>query len=329
LTDSAESPIRKAPVLCLAFNRPDLFRQVVAAIAEGGPRELFVSIDGPRAGHSGDAELCNRVRETAERIDWATGVNLKAEKHNLGLGPAVSSAISWVLTKTSEVIVLEDDCLPDPSFLDFCDELLVRYRDDERVMQISGTNWGAEPSTFLGHSYAFTSFAPIWGWATWRRAWNLYDYELESWPRMKASGLADGIPVSRRVRKLLHRDWDRVWAGGGNWDYQWQYTVLRHNGLSACPERNLVKNIGFREDATHLKGGDRIFSNLPLERLSLPLRHPPEVARNPAVEAVFERIYWQKRGWPSELFGRVVRNPRLNRMLRGAWHNVLRVSGRS
>jgi hypothetical protein len=323
LTDSAESPSRKAPVLCLAFNRPDLFRQVIAAIAEGGPRELYISIDGPRRNHSEDPSLCEEVRELASAIDWATHVKLKIEDENLGVRRAVESAISWALSTSTEIIVLEDDCLPDPSFFAFCDELLARYRDDERVMQISGTNWGAAPDRFAGFSYAFTSFAPVWGWATWRRAWNLYDQELESWPRARSTGLIDGMSVSRRFRRLLQRDWDRVRSSGGEWDRNWQYSVLLHHGLSACPARNLVRNIGLRPDATHLTGSDRIFSNLPVDKLSFPLKHPPEVARNADAEAVFERVFWQKLGWPAQAFAWLVRNPRLNRMIRAAWRNVL------
>ena len=192
-------------------------------------------------------------------------------------------------------------------------------------MQISGTNWGAAPERFNGNSYAFTSFAPVWGWATWRRAWDLYDYDLETWPRAKADGLADSMPVSRRFGRLLRRDWDRVRAGGGTWDHQWQYTVIRNHGFSVCPERNVVRNIGFRADATHAAGGtgDRIFSQLPLEEISFPLRHPPEVAHSPEVEAVFGRIYGQKRGLLAETFARVVRNPRLNHLMRRVWRRLL------
>lgn len=305
------------PVLCLAFNRPDLFEQVVGAVGRAGPRELYVSIDGPRPEHREDAELCRQVRKIAEGIDWAPEVHLKAETRNLGLGPAVTSAISWALSRETELIVLEDDCLPDPSFLGYCDELLVRYRHDERVMQIAGTNWGAARARFAGYSYAFTSCAPVWGWATWRRAWDLYDYELESWPRVKATGLAEGMSVSPRFRRVLGRDWDKVRREGGTWDYQWQYSVLRHHGLSVCPQRNLVKNIGFRRDATQLREPDRIFSRLQVEKISFPLRHPPEVARNAAVEAIFERIYWRKRGWPAEVYDRLLgRNPRVHRIMR-------------
>lgn len=312
-----------AAVLFLAFNRPAHFARVLQAVRASGPRKLFISIDGPRHDRPGEGAQVRQVRELAEGIDWATEVHLKAPEKNQGCGPAVSSAISWALSQVPEVIILEDDCLPDPSFLRFCDELLERHRHDERVMQICGTNWGASPERFEGHSYAFTSFAPIWGWATWRRAWDLYDYELASWPRVKASGLVKGMAVSPRFRRLLERDWERVLAGHGTWDHQWQYSVLRHHGLSVCPKRNLVQNIGFTGDGTQITEPDRIFSRLPLERLDFPLEHPPEVARSASVEAVYESVYWQKLGWPMQLFRWLVRNPALSRAIRGTLRNIL------
>jgi hypothetical protein len=309
--------------LCLAFNRPDLLAEVLAAVRVAGPRKVFVSIDGPRPDHQRDLELCDRVRELAEGVDWATEVHVKAESRNLGVRAAVESAVSWALEDSKDIIVLEDDCVPDPTFFAFCDQLLARYRDDERVMQISGTNWGAGTSRFLGYSYAFTSFAPIWGWATWRRAWRMYDSRFDSWPRVKATGLADGLALSRRFRRLLEPEWDLVNVNGGEWDRKWQYSILRQHGLNICPAQNLVKNIGFRDDATHLKGSDRIFSHLSQQPMTFPLNHPPEVARNAGVESVFERIYWQKRGWPARIFSAVVRHPRVNQMMRMAWRNVL------
>lgn len=320
---SDSSAPEPAAVLCLAFNRPEPFARVLDALSRGGPRKLFVSVDGPRHDRPGEAARVEQVRDLARRVDWATEVRIKAPDINQGCGPAVRAAITWALSEVPEVIILEDDCLPDPSFLRFCDELLARYRHDERVMQICGTNWGAAPSRFEGSSYAFTSFAPIWGWATWRRAWQLYDFELASWPRFKASGLEKGMAVSSRFRRMLERDWDRVLAGKGTWDHQWQYSVLRHHGLSLCPSRNLVKNIGFDGDGTQITEPDRIFSRLPLERIDFPLRHPHEVMRSAAVEAVFENVYWQKLGWPAQLFRRVVRNPRLSATLRRSWRSLV------
>lgn len=318
-TDVHALPAPRAAILFLAFNRPQCFARVLDALSGAAPRPVFVAIDGPRADRSGEAERCAEVRVLAERIDWAAPLHLKAEPRNLGCGPAVRAAIDWAFSQASELIVLEDDCLPDPSFLRFCDAMLARYRDDTRVMQIGGSNWGAAPERFVGASYAFTSFAPVWGWATWRRAWELYDYTLESWPRVRDSGLAEGMSLSRRFRRLLERDWDIVCAGGGTWDHQWQYSVLRHHGLNVCPARNLILNIGFGGDGTQITEPDRIFSRLPLEALEFPLRHPPEVARSANVEAVFERIYWQKLGWPARTFRRVVRHRWLNAALRRSW----------
>jgi hypothetical protein len=305
-----------APVLLLGFNRADLFSEVLMAVRAAAPRELFVSLDGPRAGNTADAERCAEVRGVAEAIDWAPAVHINARDGNLGCGRAVSSGISWALARVERLIVLEDDCLPDPSFFPFCDELLERFAADERVMQIAGCNWGAAAERYGGFSYAFNSFAPVWGWATWRRAWEMYEYRLESWPRFKQSGLLDGIALGRRFRSMMRYEWDVVHAGGGTWDHQWQYAVMRNNGLSVSPSHNLCVNLGLRADATNLNEADFVFSKLPLESMEFPLRHPPEVARNPAVDALFEKVYWHKMGRPFRIYRRLVRNERVRRSVR-------------
>lgn len=315
---SADSPSASpAAVLFLTFNRPDLFERLTAAVALAGPRKVFVAIDGPRASRPQDAILCEEMRRLAESLTWPTEVQIKAEPQNLGCGPAVVGAIGWALEQVEEVIILEDDCLPDPSFLFFCDELLARYRHDERVMQISGNNWGASADRYNGYSYAFNAFAPIWGWATWRRAWQHYEFRMESWPRIKAQGALDGMALSSRFRKIMHYEWDQVYAGKGTWDHQWQYAVLRNTGLSISPSQNLVVNLGFRADATNYTEVDRVFSFLPVGRMEFPLRHPPEVIRSAAVEALFEKIYWQKLGWPVRLYRRLLRHEGTRKVLRG------------
>lgn len=323
-SELASSAAPSAAVLCLAFNRPDCFARTLEALKAAGPREYFIAVDGPRTHRPADAVACAEVRRLAQSVDWATCLELKLEERNLGCGPAISAAISWVLSKVPEVIIIEDDCLPDPSFLRLCDELLARYRDDTRVMQIGGSNWGAAPDRFAGHSYAFTSFAPVWGWATWRRAWELYDFALDSWPRFKSSGLAEGMSVSPRFRRMLEQDWENVLAGRGTWDHQWQYAVLRHHGLSVCPARNLVQNIGLAEGGTQLQSADRILSRVPLQQLDFPLSHPPEVARSASVESVFEQVYWQKFGWPARIYRSLVRMPVMGPLLRDVARAVVR-----
>ena len=313
MPDSASKP---AAVLFLAFNRPDLLERVLERLQGTDKRKVFVSIDGPRPDRPAEREQCERVREVIETIGWASELHVKAEETNLGCGPAVSSAISWALREVPEIIVIEDDCLPHPTFLSFCDELLHRYRHDERIMHIGGTNWGADARRYAGYSYAFTSFAPIWGWATWRRAWDLYDYELESWPRVKRLGLASGMAVSPRFRRLLERDWDLRPRGMGNVGpsvairgYASQRTecVTRiQHGDQHRPASRWQRNC---------KAADRILSSSQLEEIEFPLRHPPEVVRNASVESVFERVYWQKFGWPGRLY-RSLTNERIRQIIR-------------
>lgn len=312
------SPAPRAAVLLLAFNRPHCLAPVVEALRAGGERRIFVAIDGPRASRPDEAARCAEVRAIAERIDWAAPLQVKAETANLGCGPAVTTAISWALSQVESLIILEDDCVPDPSFFPFCDQMLQRYRDDERVMQIGGSNWGAARPRFAGASYAFTAFAPVWGWATWRRAWSLYDYRLESWPRVRDSGQAAGMSITPRFRRMLEREWDIVRAGGGTWDHQWQYAVLRHHGLNVCPSRNLIRNIGFDASGTQLQSADRILSRVPLESLDFPLVHPQEVAPSASVESVFESVYWQKFGWPADVYRGLIRLPLVGRGIRAA-----------
>lgn len=313
---SEPDEIRAAPVLLLGFNRPDLLSTLLNALRDARLRELFISLDGPRPSNPEDAVRCAEVRRIVEAVDWNAAVHINAREENLGCGMAVSSGISWALSHVERVIVLEDDCLPDASFFRFCDELLERFADDERVMQIAASNWGASVERYGGYSYAFNAFAPVWGWATWRRAWELYEYRLDSWSRFKRSGLFEGIGISRRFRSMMGYEWDAVRAGGGTWDHQWQYAVMRHRGLSVSPSHNLSVNLGFRADATNVNEPDYVFSHLPLESIEFPLRHPPEVALNPAVDALFEKVYWHKVGRPFRTYRRLVRSERIRRQVR-------------
>lgn len=325
-------PLDKPPLLLIGFNRPDHFQRVIEASRAAGRRSVYVSVDGPRRDRPEEAALCSEVRALAEQIEWADEVKIKAEEQNLGCRRAVTEAIDWVLGDWTEVIILEDDCLPDPSFFRFCDELLRRYRDDERVMEISGSNWGVAESKFGGYSYSFSSYANIWGWATWRRAWARYVPEMTtSWPAVRDSGRAEEMLVGRRARKTFERTWDRLcetdseWYRqyGGDWSLNWQYSVMLHHGLSVVPAHNLVRNIGFEAGGTHLAESDRTYGAMPLEQASFPLRHPPQVARTLELDALYDRIRWRKHGWPAQTFFRLVRNRRLNRVIRRALHRVI------
>lgn len=307
---------RLAPVLCLGFNRPDLFAGMLDQLKQGGQRELFVAVDGPRVGVKGDEEKVLAVRRLAEEIDWASQIHFKFEDENLGCGQAVSTAIDWVFGQVDAAIILEDDCNTDPSFFPFCDHLLERYADQTEVMQIAASNWGAPEHIYGGCSYGFNSFAPVWGWATWRRAWQHYDFSIKDWCEGSKKNRAYSMNIQPRLRRLMQRDWDMVCAGGGTWDHQWQYTVLHHQGLSISPAKNLMVNTGCRSDGTQITAPDRIFSAFTMESIPFPLQHPIEIQRNPEIDAFFDRIYWMKFGWPARVYRYLFRSESLRRLIR-------------
>ena len=308
-------PRLDTPVAMVVFNRPDLSARVFEAVRAARPKQLMLVADGPREGRPGEDELCAATRAAISNVDWDCEVLTKFEERNLGCGPAVASGISWVFEHVERAIILEDDCLPDPTFFPFCTELLERYADDRRVMQIAGSNWRAPETAFGDDSYAFASFPVVWGWATWRRAWAKYDRAMPTWPEFRDRGMVAGLPMSRRWQRHATREWDYMHAGNGTWDHQWQYCVLSEHGLSAYPRRNLVSNLGFRADATQtFEAGD--LAEVPMVPLDFPLRHPAIVAENAAVEAHLGRQILMSTGKSVQLFRRLVPSHRARRAVK-------------
>lgn len=262
------------PILFLIFNRPDTTCLVFEKIREIQPRQLFVAADGPRHDRHGETQTCKLVRSIATKVDWECDMKTLFRDENLGCGKAVSSAITWFFDNVDEGIILEDDCLPDGSFFHFCSDLLLKYRSERKVMSISGSNLLGYLRNESDQSY-FWGLGGIWGWATWKRAWSLYDFEMREWGEDS---------VKHQIRNAIHtQEWydyykpmfDACFRGTLNtWDVQWFYTILRNSGLSANPKVNLVKNIGFRHDATHTENPQSPIATMNIASISLPLKHP-------------------------------------------------------
>lgn len=280
-----------APVLLIAFNRPAHTREVLRALRPVAPPRLYISCDGPRDDVEADRTAVAEVRQMIdEEIDWSGDIFTMYHSRNLGCRDAVVAALDWFFGEVEEGIILEDDCVPAPSFFPFASELLNRYRDNSDIYSISGQGFGSRIKPELP-SYVFTRFPHMWGWATWRRSWERYDKAMESWPNRRDSqwlreiGRGDEEFVSYwRAR------FDDAYSGRiDTWDYQWIYTCWSTDGLSIAPTVNLVKNIGFDEAATHTVNSATRLAHLKCEDIRFPLRHPFEVAVEPAVETFRER----------------------------------------
>lgn len=273
----------KTPVALIIFNRPDFTARVLEAIASAKPEKLLVIADGPRSNRQDDQEKCAAARDVIRQVDWDCQVLTNYSENNLGCGLRPATGINWVFDNVEEAIILEDDCLPHPGFFPYCEELLERYREDERVMMIGGVNFlGELKSSF--QSYHFSRFGSSWGWASWKRAWRLYDYEMRLWPTVRDAGLLEQLfldPIHCRYWKEIFQ---KTYESNANdvWDYQWLLACWINSGYRIFPEVNLISNIGFRDDATHTFGSGP-FANMKTDGLELPLKHPPFVF--PSIEA--------------------------------------------
>jgi hypothetical protein len=279
----------ETPVAFIIFNRPDLTERVFQAIRQAQPRKLLVIADGPRLDRVGEAEKCTAARAVIDQVDWDCEVLKNYSDINLGCRQRVSSGLDWVFSEVEEAIILEDDCLPSPSFFYFCQTLLEHYRCDERVMHISGNNF--QPISRTIYSYYFSKYPHIWGWASWRRAWKHYDVEMKTWQAYKNEGLIHAICEDPYEQKYWLDIFDCVSRGEiDTWDYQWTYAFWSQGGLSVIPQHNLVSNLGFRNDATHTHGISSLANMRTYDMQNM--QHPKFVVRHQeADQYTFDTVF--------------------------------------
>jgi hypothetical protein len=246
------------PILFLVFNRPDTTQVVFDQIKKIKPKKLFVAADGPRIDISGEKEKCERVRSIVNQVDWECEVKTLFREHNLGCAKNNSSAISWFFENVEEGIILEDDCVPDLTFFDFCKLMLEKYRYEEKVMMVAGTNYLFN-KVKTKEAYFFSKYYSVWGWATWKRAWDKFDFEMKDWRNSRKNKIKELKKIFRK--KFLVNFWvenfDKVIEKKvDTWDIRWCYSCIFNNGLSVVSINNLVSNIGI--GGTHIKNKSSI-----------------------------------------------------------------------
>jgi hypothetical protein len=276
-----ETPVQETPVAMIVFNRPDTTARVFEVVRAARPRRLLVVADAPRRDRPGEEERCAAVRAIFDRVDWPCAVERCFSEENLGCRRRVSSGLDWIFSRCEEAIVLEDDCVPHPTFFPYCEALLAHWRDEPRVMAITGDNFQRGQLRGEG-SYYFSHIPHVWGWASWRRAWAQYDVSLRSWPERRGSRWLEELLGSRRAAAHWTQIFDDTHAGKiDTWDHQWLYTMWERDGLVATPNVNLVSNIGGGPGAAHTTNAADPLLNLPVHPIELPLRHPPVLALDP------------------------------------------------
>jgi GR25 family glycosyltransferase involved in LPS biosynthesis len=282
------------PVLLTIFNRPAKVRAVIENLRQIKPNRLFVSADGPRPDYPRDIENCQLARQEATNVDWDCDIKTRFLDRNIGCDLAVPPAIDWFFQNEEYGIILEDDCLVHPHFFQFCGELLARYYDDRRIMQISSLS----PYARREHPYDY-HFSRIFrcsgGWATWRRAWNYFVGDMHRYSDKEALAILKAANYNYTLCYRLYRHYlasksgREVQSPYTHWDYQWNLACAAQNGLAVVPEKNLMNNIGFDDDSTHTTGINPVFENLTVQPLRFPLRHPSFVFADNRPERSLEK----------------------------------------
>lgn len=247
----------KTPILFIIFNRPDVTEKVFNAIKKQKPKKLYIAADGPRSHKPGEDLICEETRRVVSIIDWECEVKTLFRDCNLGCGKAVSGAIDWFFENEEMGIILEDDCLPNEDFYQYCELLLEIFKYSNEVFTITGDNFFSDKMN--SNQVMFSKYTHIWGWATWRRVWKHYTFNLQI-------NEEDKNILKTRLTRGEYNHWmslfDKIQRNEvDTWDYQLQYMCFRHGGLTAVPPKNLVQNIGFDERATHTQSGSWLSIN--------------------------------------------------------------------
>lgn len=270
----------QTPILFLIFNRPDSTKLVFESIRSIKPAKLYIAADGARKHKVGEDLLCKDTRSIIDLIDWECEIKTLFRNENLGCKIAVSSAIDWFFENEEQGIILEDDCLPNESYYNYCETLLNYYASDERIMHISGNNF--QDGNVRGNgSYYFSNYNHIWGWATWKRAWKAYNVDLSFLTETEIETLIEKQFDTKKERLFWNNIFKKVINKTiGTWDYQWTYAVWKNNGLSILPNKNMIANIGFNNNGTHTSGVDILgLSNMKTFSISN-IIHPTEIEIN-------------------------------------------------
>ena len=279
----------ETPILFIIFNRPDTAEKVFNEIKKIKPKKLFVSADGPRENKPGEKEKCLATRKIIDQVDWECEVYKKYSDVNLGCKLGVSSGIDWFFKNVEQGIILEDDCLPAQSFFKFCEELLEKYKNNEKIMMISGDNFQNGRQRGDG-SYYFSKFSHIWGWATWRRAWEHYSVNMEGYPKFKQDKKINAIWSKEYIRKYWLDTFDQAYENKiDTWDYQWAFSIWKMDGLCVIPNYNLISNIGFRDDATHTKSANKL-ANQKIQSMDI-IKHPFKIEQNKKADNYYSKIF--------------------------------------
>ena len=265
-----------APVVLLAYRRPEQTRRVFESIRAAKPRDLFLVMDGPKPGDTDDHERVEQTRAVVEDVDWECNVRRVYASENLGLKARVSSGLDTVFSDVEWAIILEDDCLPSQTFFPYASELLDRFSTNEKIGLVSGSQ-RLRGRRLSDSSYEFSRDVRIWGWATWGRTWRKFrdsgDLDAQ-WTAQEARALGEYFAPGPRRRSMVSMMSKSTTLD--SWALPFAVHCVRRGYLNPVPAVNLIDNIGLGEGSTHT-GLESWVAQVPRADLAFPLIHPETI----------------------------------------------------
>jgi len=294
----------QVPVLLITFNRPQYLLKVLEELKRSKISRLFVFRDGPRPYNLSDIHATQEIKDIIEQIDWVKDLKVNLMQNNLGCGYGPYSAISWAFQYTDKLIILEDDCIPVPSFFTFCNKMLTKYEHDRRIRLISGRSPISFPSSYK-YDYLFTQWAQTWGWATWKRVWDNFDLQQRDiMPFFKKGGFVNTFPTKKENSYFNARRYYTLYEPFHSWDGQFGVHARMNGELAIIPAKNLIQNIGIEgthvgkphESCYTLTTDDNYECTLdPVDMSTIPeienkLR--PSISKHECLKMIFRRVYY-------------------------------------
>lgn len=294
----ASKPLDVA-VLFLVFNRPDHTQQVFDVIKKTRPTRFYIAADGHRSHIKGEKGIVNGVREMIlNQIDWECNVQTLFRDENLGCGLAVSGAIDWFFSQEEKGIILEDDCIPALSFFPFAESMLIKYADNQDVGTIGGFNMYSSSLLNNENSYSFIKFPVVWGWATWRRTWESYKFDISEYSKSEVKSVVYRTTENPNTRRFFVKGiYDTAQNKIDTWDYQLMFSLFSRGVYSIVPNKNLIENVGFGADATHTFDPNSSLAKVKKEELYPPYIYKGEVQNNEGLTKFYEENKHQLGLW--------------------------------
>lgn len=286
----------RTPVALFIYKRPQTTYKVFEAIREAQPQVLYVIANAPNPNYPDEQEKSKATRRIINTVDWKCEVVKKYADTYSHCSKQLIGGFNWLFSNVEEAIILEDDCVPHPTFFPFCEELLAKYRYDNRITSISGTNYllrRIKPH----YSYYFSIFNHCWGWASWKRAWQSFDINMSLWQEISTSKVLENILPDKNSVSYWTKILQTVDNSpeGINWDCQWTFACWMQSGLGIIPKDNLVSNIGFGLDSTNCHSQKSPYYNMPRYAMAFPLQHPPFVVRDLKPDKFTQRTLFKEK----------------------------------